>query len=176
MRVKRLMKVGPGDLESTDSGPRVRGTTIAEGPRISRSQPTQEVGKGPGNSTAKVRAWQVGVLRVWGPTGALEGMRATSLGGGWDQSAKSTTPGAGAHDGCPPPGPFSPFSVWGGWLPHAASPQLPRPLASGLIEPWEAPAGNLRMERERAVPQQFARPQLGRGLCPCICGHRRPLS
>lgn len=74
MRVKRLMKVGPGDLGSTDPGPQVGGTTIAEGPRISRSQPTQEVGKGPGNSIAKVQAWQVGVLWVWGPTGVLEGM------------------------------------------------------------------------------------------------------
>lgn len=74
VRVKCLMKVGPEDLGSTNSGPRARGTTLAESPRMSRSQPTQEGGKGRGNSTAKVQPWQVGALWVWGPTGVLQGV------------------------------------------------------------------------------------------------------
>lgn len=97
---------------------------------MSRSRPTQEEGKDSRNSTAKVQDWQVGALWAQGSTAALEGVRGMMLGGGWGQSVKATTPGAGAHRGCSPPGPFSTLLCLGRLAPTGCL--TPAPLSSGF--------------------------------------------
>ena len=106
---------------------------------MSRSQPTWEIGKGPGNRTGKIQAWQVGVLQG---TGALEGVPGPE--------GQVNTARAGAHTGSrPPPKSTLHPSLFG----KAGSHGLHHPGSPALcilveLSWWKALAGDLRMGRE----------------------------